>query len=48
LILTLNPTRIIIFYAEAKEKNFFVKDKSGSILDGWCWPGKERKKETYF
>jgi alpha 1,3-glucosidase len=26
-------------YAEAKEKNFFVKDKNGNILDGWCWPG---------
>lgn len=26
-------------YTEAKEKNFFVKDKSGNALDGWCWPG---------
>jgi alpha 1,3-glucosidase len=26
-------------YAEAKDKNFFVKDKSGNNLDGWCWPG---------
>lgn len=26
-------------YVEAKEKNYFVKDKSGNVLDGWCWPG---------
>jgi mannosyl-oligosaccharide alpha-1,3-glucosidase len=26
-------------YAEAKEKNYFVKDKSGNAVDGWCWPG---------
>lgn len=26
-------------YSEAKEKNYFVKDKSGGQLDGWCWPG---------
>lgn len=26
-------------YSEAKEKNYFVKDKSGNAVDGWCWPG---------
>lgn len=26
-------------YSEAKEKGYFVKDKSGNDLDGWCWPG---------
>ncbi|CAF0929444.1 unnamed protein product [Brachionus calyciflorus] len=26
-------------YSEAKEKNFFVKDKTGNNYDGWCWPG---------
>lgn len=28
-------------YSEAKDKNFFVKDKSGNTLDGWCWPGRQ-------
>jgi alpha 1,3-glucosidase len=26
-------------YNEAKDKGYFVKDKSGNPLDGWCWPG---------
>lgn len=26
-------------YSEAKEKNYFVKDKNGNAVDGWCWPG---------
>jgi len=26
-------------YNEAKDKNFFVKDKTGNNIDGWCWPG---------
>jgi len=26
-------------YTEAKELDLFVKDKSGSPIDGWCWPG---------
>ena len=32
-------------YSEAKEKNFFVKDKNGNVLDGWCWPGKSKYKK---
>ncbi len=26
-------------FKEAKDKGFFVKDKNGNDLDGWCWPG---------
>jgi alpha 1,3-glucosidase len=26
-------------YSEAKDRDFFIKDKTGKVLDGWCWPG---------
>jgi alpha 1,3-glucosidase len=26
-------------YKEAKDLGIFVKDKSGSDFEGWCWPG---------
>jgi len=26
-------------YKEAKEKSYFIKDKSGNDMEGWCWPG---------
>ncbi|KAK9766590.1 glucosidase II, partial [Basidiobolus ranarum] len=26
-------------FSEAKEKNFFIKNKDGNDFDGWCWPG---------
>ena len=26
-------------YHEAKEKDFFIKNKHGHEYDGWCWPG---------
>lgn len=26
-------------YAEAKQKNLFIKNKDGGEYDGWCWPG---------
>ena len=36
-------------HSEATAKGLYVKDKDGKKdFDGWCWPGKERKKETYF
>ncbi|KFD54232.1 hypothetical protein M513_05009, partial [Trichuris suis] len=27
------------FYKEAREKDFYVKDKNGNVFEGWCWPG---------
>lgn len=26
-------------YSQAKDKDFFIKDASGSEFQGWCWPG---------
>ena len=26
-------------YQECKDKDLFVKDKSGNEFNGWCWPG---------
>ena len=26
-------------YSECKDKDLFVKDKSGNEFNGWCWPG---------
>ena len=26
-------------YHEAKEKDYFIKNKHGNEYDGWCWPG---------
>jgi len=26
-------------YHEAKEKEYFIKNKHGNEYDGWCWPG---------
>lgn len=26
-------------YNEALEKGYFIKNKDGSVYDGWCWPG---------
>lgn len=26
-------------YSEAKSLDYFVKDKNGNAVDGWCWPG---------
>ena len=26
-------------YSEAKEKGYFIKDKDGNDMEGWCWPG---------
>ena len=26
-------------YADAKAKNYFVKNSNGGEYDGWCWPG---------
>jgi mannosyl-oligosaccharide alpha-1,3-glucosidase len=26
-------------YSEAKEKGYFIKNKDGHDMEGWCWPG---------
>ena len=26
-------------YADAKSKDYFVKNSNGGEYDGWCWPG---------
>uniref|UniRef100_A0A5S6QTV9 Glucosidase II subunit alpha n=1 Tax=Trichuris muris TaxID=70415 RepID=A0A5S6QTV9_TRIMR len=26
-------------YKEARDKDFYVKDKDGNVYEGWCWPG---------
>lgn len=28
-------------YAQAKDKGYFVKDRSGQDFEGICWPGKK-------
>lgn len=27
------------FHQHCEENDFYVKDKSGKIYEGWCWPG---------
>ena len=31
-------------YADAKSKDYFVKNKDGSDYEGWCWPGETLNK----
>lgn len=26
-------------YSEAKAADYFIKDKHGNTMEGWCWPG---------
>ena len=26
-------------YSEAKAADYFIKDKNGNSMEGWCWPG---------
>ena len=47
---TLGGYRVV--HVEAKEKGFFVKDKNGNPIDGWCWPGEYhwnlKKKKLFY
>lgn len=27
------------FHEHCEQNDFYVKDKSGKIYEGWCWPG---------
>ena len=27
-------------YADARDQSLFINDRTGSVYDGWCWPGK--------
>lgn len=35
-------------YAQAKDKGYFVKDRSGQDFEGICWPGKKNTLSLYF